>query len=210
MNYGDLGLRCSESIAVAAFLASCCSPLKALLNRFICGNDSLTSIPGEQFAHSCFQSLLPGWSIPDSPSQHNLQEALDCHQFRALFNGSSIRDRAHLNSLHSSKFTPNPNLGLSLVVPEFICALRYWLGIPFFDTSHLCSCNSTLDSHLLGCDHGPLHVCRHDALCHIVFQAPLQDNSQVRQEQCLFGSFATHPGDTFHPDFADGCPTYCS
>ena len=171
----------------------------------------------EQIAHSCFQSLLPGWSIPDSSSQHNLQKALDCHQFRALFSSSSIHDCAHLNSTFS-KFTsawlqaiPNPNLGLSLVAPEFICALRYWLGIPFFDASHLYSCSSTLDSHgdhLLGCGHGPLRICHHDAICHIVFQVLLQDNSQVRQEQRLFGSSATRPGDIFHPDFADGRPTY--
>ena len=208
--FGGLGLRCSVRTAPAAFLASCCSSLSivtALLNRFNEGNRvSTTCIPGEAEARNCPQHLLPDWSIPDSPSQHSLQDALDHHQFHLLFNTSSIRDRAHLNSLHSSKFTgawlqaiPNPNLGLSLIASEFICALRYWLSIPFFDSSRCCSCNLTLDphgDHLLGCGHGPLRIRRHDALCHIVFQALLQDNSQVKREQ-HFSAILLHNQVTF-------------
>ena len=61
---------------------------------------------------------------------------------------------------------------------------------------------------MVGYGHGPLHIRHHDALCHIVFQALLQDNSQVKWEQRLFGSSAACPGDIFHPDFADGGPAY--
>ena len=143
---------------------------------------------------------------------------LDDDQFQDLFQLSSIRDQALLNSIHTGQFTcswlqaiPNPNLGLAVVGPEFICALRYWLGIPFFNSSRLCVCGSTLDQHgdhLLGCGHGPLHIRRHDVLCHILFQALLQDNPQVKREQRLSGSSGDRPGDIFHPDFADGRPTY--
>lgn len=31
-----------------------------------------------------------------------------------------------------------------MAVCEFICVLRYWLSIPFFDTSHLCVDNLSL------------------------------------------------------------------
>ena len=41
----------------------------------------------------------------------------------------------------------------------------------------------------------------------ILFQALLQENYQVKREQRIFGS-AIRPGDIFHPDFADGKPTY--
>ena len=80
----------------------------------------------------------------------------------------------------------------------------------FFDSSHLCSCGSTLDphgDHLLGCGQGPFCICRHDVLTYILFQALLQDNYQVKREQRIFGS-AIRPGDIFHPDFADGKPNY--
>ena len=46
----------------------------------------------------------------------------------------------------------------------------------------------------------PLHI--------ILFQAFLQDNSQIKQEQCIFGSSDVIPRDIFNPDFADGQPTY--
>ena len=90
-------------------------------------------------------------------------------------------------------------------------ALRYWLSIPFFDSSHLCSCGSTLDphgDHLLGCGQGPLWIRHHDVLTYILFQALLQDNRQVKREQRIFSSSAVRPGDIFHPDFSDGKPTY--
>ena len=57
----------------------------------------------------------------------------------------------------------NPNLGLSVVGFEFICALRYWQSIHFYSL-RLCFCGSTLGDHLLGCDHGPFHIRHHDAL----------------------------------------------
>ena len=106
---------------------------------------------------------------------------------------------------------PNPNLGLVVVGPKFICVLRFWLGILFFDSSHLCPCGSTLESngdHLLGCGHGPLCIHRHDVVCYILFQALLQDNPQVKCEKQIFGASTACHGNIFYPYFADGCPTY--
>ena len=73
-------------------------------------------------------------------------------------------------------------------------------------------CGSTLDhhgDHLLSCGYGPLCICRHDALTYLLFQALLQDNSQDNESSVyLVPLIAIHLGDIFHPDFADGQPTY--
>ena len=168
-----------------------------------------------QLAFEHLRNFLPNWSPPDSPTKHSLQAALDTDQLHQLLNTSTTRDCAHLNSIYTGQFTsswlqaiPNPNLGLAIVGCEFTCALRYWLSIPFFDSSHLCSCGSTLDphgDHLLGCGLGPLRIRRHDVLTYILFQALLQDNHHVKREQCIFGLSA---GDIFHLDFSDDKPTY--
>ena len=219
--FGGLGLRASFRTAPAAFLASCHSSFP-LIQQLLsgCSFEDLHphSIPGVQSAFEFFQNFLPNWSTPDSPTQTTLQAALDADQLHQLLNASTIRDRAHLNSIYTGQFTsswlqaiPNPNLGLAIVGCEFTCALRYWLSIPFFDSSHLCSCGSTLDphgDHLLGCGQGPLRIRRHDVLTYILFQALLQDNHQVKREQRIFSSSAVRPGDIFHPDFSDGKPTY--
>ena len=46
----------------------------------------------------------------------------------------------------------------------------------------------------------PLHI--------TLFQALLQDNSQIKQEQCIFGSSGVLSRDNFNPDFADGQRTH--
>ena len=46
----------------------------------------------------------------------------------------------------------------------------------------------------------PLHI----TLCQTFFQ----DNHQIKQEQCIFGSSDVIPRDIFNPDFAGGQPTY--
>ena len=175
--FGGLGLRASFRTAPAAFLASCHSSFP-LIQQLLsgCSFEDLHphSIPGVQSAFEHFQNFLPNWSAPDSPTQTSLQAALDTDQLHQLLNASTIRDRAHLNSIYTGQFTsswlqaiPNPNLGLAIIGCEFTCALRYWLSIPFFDSSHLCSCGSTLDphgDHLLGCGQGPFRIRCHDVL----------------------------------------------
>ena len=86
--------------------------------------------------------------------------------------------------------------------------------VSFFDTCHLCSCGSTLDPHedyMLGCGHGRLCFHWYDAFAYypiILFQALLQDNSQIKREQYIFVSYDVIPRDTFNPEFADSQPTY--
>ena len=62
--------------------------------------------------------------------------------------------------------------------------------------------------HLLGCGQGPLHIHRHNALCHILYHTLSQDNPDVWQEQCISGDNKEHTGNIFHLDFTDGHPSY--
>ena len=74
-----------------------------------------------------------------------------------------------------------------------------------------CPCGSVVDQfgdHLLGCVHGPMCICRHDALCDVIYHALLQDNTGCRKEQQCAGSQLHCPGDVFHPDFVYGKPAY--
>ena len=84
---------------------------------------------------------------------------------------------------------------------------------PIFRSScpQSCTCRSYLDQHgdhLLGCDQGPFRICRHDALCNIVFHTLSQDNPNVRREERIWGESGDHPGDIYHPDFANGRSAY--
>lgn len=80
-----------------------------------------------------------------------------------LATSRSVCDCVHLNSLcsywsvhcdHIVSYRPryiiilNPNFGLIVAASKFICAFRYWLNI-LFASSHLCSCGSPLDIHIL-------------------------------------------------------------
>ena len=96
---------------------------------------------------------------------------------------------------------------------EFVCSLRYWLGVPLFSATSpvRCPCGSVVDQfgdHLLGCGHGPMRIRRHDALCDVIYHALLQDNTGCRKEQRCAGSRLDRPGDVFHPDFVHGKPAY--
>ena len=146
------------------------------------------------------QQLLPNWDPPpDDITQRSIQDASDIVQLAQLLVSSSLRDLAHLNTQSRGRHTharlqaiPQPNLGLSMMSSEFSIALCYWLGIPLFSSSNLqsCTCRSPLDQHgdhLLGCGQGPLRICRHDALCNILYHALSQDNSDVWREERIWG-----------------------
>ena len=53
-----------------------------------------------------------------------------------------------------------------------------------------------------------MHICRHDALCDVIYHTLLQDNTGCRKEQRCAGSRLDCPGDVFHPDFVHGKPAY--
>ena len=49
---------------------------------------------------------------------------------------------------------------------------------------------------------------RHDALCEVVYNAVLTDDSRCRREARCSSSNQTRPGDVYHPDFERGLPAY--
>ena len=96
---------------------------------------------------------------------------------------------------------------------EFVCSLRYLLGVPLFSATSLLCCpfGSVVDQfgdHLLGCGHGPIRIRRHDTLCDVIYHVLLQDNTGCHKEQQCAGCRLDRPGDVFHPDFVHGKPRY--
>ena len=109
------------------------------------------------------------------------------------------------------KAIPSTSLGLAIPGPEFIVGLFLWLGVSLLPISPLCTCLSSIDcfgDHLLGCSHGPMRICCHDALVNILHHALLQDHPGVVKEQCASFDDSSCPGDIFHPDYQLGHPAY--
>ena len=218
LQLGGLGLRESRRTAPAAFLASCHNTHSLVAQLLHRDTDLAFHLPGETDTLEYLKQLLPSWNPPlDDITQRSIQDASDRVQLAQLLDSSNLRDLARLNTLSRGRHThawlqaiPQPNLGLSMTSSEFSIALRYWLGIPLFRSSHLqsCTCRSPLDQHgdhLLGCSQGPLRIRRHDALCNISCIMP---SPRTTHEERIWGNSRDRPGDIFHPDFDDGHPTY--
>ena len=225
---GGLGLREASQASPAAFLGCCVSSFalcSQLLSSFSGYSITLSSIPGKELAITCLSASFSGTPVPEVPAsqlseaQRIFQSQLDACQSNSLLSSCSLRDQARIRTISSHSCAsawlgaiPSVSLGLTMSRQEFVCSLWYWLGIPIFSStdSVRCSCDSVVDQfgdHLLGCGHGPMKICRHDALCDVIFHALLQDNSGCKREQRC-GSNLDRPGDVFHPDYSFGKPAY--
>jgi len=99
--------------------------------------------PGEAQAATIFGGFSSDIFIPTA-TQQDLQALLDQTQYDKLSSSLNIRQQARLQALsHSSgassgwlKAIPQVFLGLAIPGPEFVVALRLWLGIPFFHFPH--------------------------------------------------------------------------
>jgi len=214
---GGLGLRSSSSSAAAAFLGSCNS-VRLLASQLLSQDFHDLVFPDEVQAATIFDEFSSDLFIPTA-TQQDLQALLDQTQFERLFSSLNIRHRARLTALsHSSgassgwlKAIPQVSLALAIPGPEFMVALRLWLGIPLFPLSPLCSCLTSIDQfgdHLLECSHGPMRIRRHDALVDIVCHALSQSHPGVLKEQRVSCDDHSRPGDVYHPDFQFGRPAY--
>ena len=68
---------------------------------------------------------------------------------------------------------------------------------------------NSFGDHLLGCNQQQNSIIkRHNALCELVFNAVLVDDSRCRREMKCNSTNEAGPGDIFHPDFERGLPTY--
>ena len=215
----------------AAFLGSC-NATRQLSNQLMVTRskyDSLQSsaspfliVPGECSAKEHFRQLLPEYSVNSSKdSQHHLQVLLDNNLWSRLKEEANLRDRACMNTISAQyagawlRALPNPNLGLAMPSREFVVAVRIRLGLPIFSPppqSSLCTCGTVLDEygdHLLGCSQKTnLIIKRHDALCDVIFNTLLIDDSRCRREQRCSSDSGKRPGDIFHPNFQHGLPAY--
>ena len=88
----------------------------------------------------------------------------------------------------------------------------FHLGIPLFTLAAFdkrCAVIDKFADHLLGCNQEQnLRIKRHNALCDIVFNALLLDDSRCHREMRCSTTSESRPGDVFHPDFEKGLPAY--
>ena len=67
-----------------------------------------------------------------------------------------------------------------------------------------CACGAIIDSsgdHLLGCNQAQnLRTKRHNAMCDVLFNALLVDDSRCRREMRRDSTSEARPGDIFHLD----------
>ena len=123
-----------------------------------------------------------------------------CHVAHVNLNLADIRNLARLKTISASseasgwlQAAPLRSLGLDIPSPEFIMALKLWLGIPIFSQTSpsICPCSNLIDQygdHLLGCAHGPYRIRRHDALRDVLYHTLKADNQSVKLEQRINGS----------------------
>ena len=94
---------------------------------------------------------------------------------------------------------------------EFVVAVRIRLCLPIFSPS-LCTCGTVLDEygdHLLGCSQKTnLIIKHHDALCDVIFNTLLVDDSRCQREQRCSSDSGKKPGNILHPNFQHGLPAY--
>ena len=216
---GGLGLREACRTAPASYLASCNST-----RQLICRFHSLLSqlkvsfsivnkhtFPGEHVAHKRLCQSIPDTALKtEMTSQRSLQSRLDSDLSSSPKDSASIRDRARLNTISGQhagawlRALPNLSLGLAMSSKEFSVALRVWLGIPIFNLpsdAKRCTCGAIIDKfgdHLLGCNQEQnLRMKRHNALCEVVFNALLVDDSRCRREMRCSSTSNSRPGDIF-------------
>lgn len=103
----------------------------------------------------CIITYFQSFSILSSnlSSQNDLPASLDDQLSASIFNFSTIRDQAHLHAVTHCfsvssgwlKPIPQPSLGLTFFLHDFVVAVRLWLGIPLFSLLPFCTCLSVID-----------------------------------------------------------------
>ena len=203
----------------ASYLASCNST-----RQLICRFHSLLSqlkvsfsienehtFPGEQVAHERLCQSIPDTALKtEMTSQRSLQSRLDSDLSSSLKDSANIRHCARLNTISGQRAgawlraLPKLSLGLAMPSKKFSVALRVWLGIPIFNLpsdAKPCTCGAIIDKfgdHLLGCNQEQnLRIKRHNALCEVVFNALLVDDSRCRREMRCSSTSNSRQGDIF-------------
>ena len=136
----------------------------------------------------CFNSLVSPADVTStdelltSPNnQKELSSRIEHSQFHALFESSSLPNRARLLSVaspHAASWlsvVPSPGLNLHLESAEFQTAINWWLGIDLF-SGEKCPCCLTLSldplgHHALTCRYNGDVVSRHNRVRDSFFES---------------------------------------
>ena len=111
--------------------------------------------------------------------QHELSQRIENCQFSALYDTSSLADRARMlsiSSVHASSWlqaVPSPRLGLDMAPNEMQWSIKWWLGLPLTPEGEVCAyCpDKALDAHhAVTCKFGGDVVARHNTLRNVIFE----------------------------------------
>ena len=170
---------------------------------------------------SLFNALIPSADaitlddIFSSPChKHALSSKMENHQFKLLFDHSSLPDRARLLSVsfpNSAVWLSMPGLNYNQHIdpPEFQVALKWWLGMDLAQGLNCTFCPSlALDPvghHAITCKHGPDVVSRHNKLCDMFLECCRRANGSAKVEVGSgFGhdKHNTRPADVLVPNWS--------
>ena len=215
LSRGGLGLRSLSQHSAAAYVAS----------SAVSGSATNTSHHLLQ-SIDCFNSLVSPADVTStdelltSPkNQKELSSRIEHSQFQALFESSSLPNRARLLSVaspHAASWlsvVPSPGLNLHLESAEFQTAIKWWLGIDLF-SGEKCPCCLTLSLDPLGhraltCRHNGDVVSRHNRVRDVFFESCRQAGIGGQME---VGSGLGHdarrtrPADVLVPNWVLGKP----
>ena len=215
LSRGGLGLRSLSQHSAAAYVASfAVSGYATNISHHL-----LQSI-------DCFNSVVSPADVTStdelltSPkNQKELSSRIEHSQFHALFESSSLPNRARLLSVaspHAASWlsvVPSPGLNLHLESAEFQTAIKWWLGIDLF-SGEKCPCCLTLSldplgHHALTCRYNGDVVSRHNRVRDSFFESCRQAGIGGQME---VGSGLGHdarrtrPADVLVPNWVLGKP----
>ena len=165
LSRGGLGLRSLSQHSAAAYVASFAVSTNTslhLLQSIDCFNSRVSP------ADVTFTDEL----LTSPKNQKELSSRIEHSQFHALFESSSLPNRARplsVASPHAASWlsvVPSPGLNLHLESAEFQTAIKWWLGIDLF-SGEKCPCCLTLSldpsgHHALTCRHNSDVVSHHN------------------------------------------------
>ena len=187
---GGLGLKYSISHHQAAFLASliqcnfwiekvCSSKARnkaqSLIEEYknLLRNAFPTDFPDD--------AAIKSATLEQSSLQHTFSSCIDSHTLNSLLNNPALptREKARLRAVSAVgaarwlSAAPNFKNFKYFESNQFSVALRYWLGIPIFNSTCKCRCGQIIDvfgDHATTCKvgGGPIH--RHDLIRDAIFE----------------------------------------
>ena len=136
LSRGGLGLR---SVAVHSYLGSISSSSPDLVSSHYV-IDAINLFNLQVSAEDILSIPLP----MKSHLQHELSQRIENCQFSALYDTSSLADRARIlsiSSVHASSWlqaVPSPRLGFDLAPNEMQWSIKWWLGLPLTPEGGVC------------------------------------------------------------------------